>query len=116
MTMSAPASASPRAIALPSPLLPPVINATLPAKLKTCRAMAASPFLHTQRTETVPLPGAASGRGLLQLGDRIGKWRGSQSPAGPFCPLSLAEPLIGLNWTHLDRRASYHYCPVPFSG
>jgi hypothetical protein len=31
MTMSAPASANPRAIALPKPLLPPVTKATLPA-------------------------------------------------------------------------------------
>src|SRR5262249_48462111 len=39
ITMSAPASARPRAIALPNPLLPPVTNATLPVNLKISNDM-----------------------------------------------------------------------------
>ena len=41
MTTSAPASAKPRAIALPSPLLPPVTRATLPVRSNSRRLMAA---------------------------------------------------------------------------
>src|SRR5579875_3640998 len=39
ITMSAPASAKPRAMALPSPLLPPVTRATLPVKRNISKAM-----------------------------------------------------------------------------
>src|SRR5262245_40636064 len=42
--MSAPISASPRAIALPSPLLPPVTRATLPLRLKRSLNMLASQY------------------------------------------------------------------------
>src|SRR5262245_53732890 len=53
MTTSAPASASPRAIALPSPLLPPVTSATFPVRSKrllpmTARSLGEVPAEHRQ--------------------------------------------------------------------
>src|SRR5262245_738423 len=62
MTMSAPASASPRAMALPSPLLPPVTSATLPVRSNRFTPMSALPGrLSLPRRGTTAAYGQAAG-------------------------------------------------------
>src|SRR5262249_2798881 len=85
MRISAPASTRPRAIALPSPLLPPVTRATLPVRSNSLEIM----VLSVKRAE-----GTCLSCGVDNIGN----------------PGSLGQTVFVL-----DADAAPRYCPPPYS-